>query len=103
MPTAVEVQRKEPARKARERIDIRLRPEVKSLIEKAAHIKGLTITDFIVQTAVDNAKQTIRENETWTLERPDAEIFAAALTNPVSLGPQLTAAAKRYKDRFLKR
>jgi uncharacterized protein (DUF1778 family) len=103
MPTAVAVQRKEPARKTRERIDMRLSPEVKNLIEKAAQIKGLTITDFIVQNAVENAKQAIREHETWTLERPDAEIFAAALTNPVSLGPQLTGAAKRYKDRFLQR
>jgi len=103
MPTAVAGTGKETARKARERIDIRLRPDHKSFIEKAAHIKGLTLTDFIVQNAIDCAKQAIREHETWTLERPDAEIFAAALTNPVSLGPQLTKVAKRYKDRFLQR
>lgn len=103
MPTAVEPIRKETARKARERIDVRLRPEQKSFIEKAAHIKGLTVTDFIVQTAVENAKKAIREYETWTLERPDAELFATALANPPVLGPQLTQAAKRYKERFLER
>jgi hypothetical protein len=59
------------ARRARERIDIRLRPEQKTEIERAAHIKGLTITDFIIQNAVTNARQAIREYETWTLERPD--------------------------------
>ncbi len=86
---------------ARERIDIRLRPEQKTFIERAAHIKGLTLTDFIVQNALENARQAIRDHESWTLELPDAELFAAALTKPPSLGPQLTKAAKRYRRRFL--
>jgi uncharacterized protein (DUF1778 family) len=101
MATATVMQR--TTRQARERIDVRLRPEQKSEIEMAAHIKGLTMTDFIIQNAVTNARQTIREYETWTLERPDAEIFAKALMEPATLGPQLTEAAKRYKERFLPR
>ena len=100
---AAEPIQQEMSGKTRERIDIRLRPEQKIFIEKAAHIKGLTLTDFIIQNAVENAKQAIREYETWTLERPDAELFAAALMNPPAIGPQLTQAAKRYKDRFLQR
>jgi uncharacterized protein (DUF1778 family) len=103
MATAVEPLRKEPARRDRERIDVRLRPEQKAEIERAAHIKGLTVTDFIVQNAVANARQAIREYETWTLERPDAEIFAAALMAPATPGPQLAQAAKRYKERFLQK
>lgn len=102
MSTAAVSMRKQAAPKARERIDIRLRPEQKAEIEKAAHIKGLTITDFIIQNAVTNAKQAIREYETWSLERPDAEIFAAALMEPAVLGPKLTQVARRYKERFLK-
>ena len=87
-------------RRDRERIDIRLRPEQKTEIETAAHIKGLTVTDFIIQNAVTSARQTIREYETWTLERPDAEIFASALAEPPVLGPQLTHASRRYKERL---
>src|SRR5579864_4758731 len=101
MAPATGPMRKIAVRKTRERIDVRLRPEQKTEIERAAHIKGLTITDFIIQNAVTNARQTIRKYETWTLERPDAEIFAAALMEPASLGPRLTRAAKRYKERFL--
>lgn len=95
--------RTQTARKTNERIDVRLRPEQKSEIEKAAHIKGLTVTDFIVQNAVDNARQTIRDYETWTLERPDVEIFAAALAQPATIGPQLVQAAKRYRQRIFAR
>jgi uncharacterized protein (DUF1778 family) len=101
MATAVAPVQKQTARKARERIDVRLRPEQKSEIERAAHIKGLTVTDFIIQNAVASARAAIREYETWTLERPDAEIFAAALMEPAALGPQLTEAARRYKERFI--
>jgi uncharacterized protein (DUF1778 family) len=100
MASAVAPVRRETVRKVRERIDVRLRPEQKAEIEKAAHIKGLTVTDFIIQNAVANARQTIREYETWTLERPDAEIFAAALLEPATLGPRLAKAAKLYKERF---
>jgi uncharacterized protein (DUF1778 family) len=89
------------ASQTRDRIDVRLRPEQKSEIEAAAHIKGLTMTDFIVQNAITVARQTIREYETWTLERPDAEIFATALETTAKLGPQLTNAARRYKERLL--
>lgn len=91
----------EGTRKTRERIDVRLRREQKMFIEKAAHIKGLTVTDFIIQNAVENARKTIRDYEAWTLELPDAELFAAALAAPASLTPRQAAAAERYKKEFL--
>ena len=91
------------AKQTRERIDVRLRREQKDFIEKAAHIKGLTVTDFIIQNAVENAQRTIREYEVWTLELPDAELFAEALAAPPSLGPRLADAAQRYKEEFLQR
>ena len=93
----------EATRKTRERIDVRLRREQKVFIEKAAHIKGLTVTDFIIQNAVENAQKTIRDYEAWTLELPDAELFAAALAAPASLTPRQAAAAERYKREFLQR
>jgi len=94
---------KETTRKARERIDVRLRPEQKTEIERAAHIKRTHGDRFHHSDAVAKCQKAIREYETWTLERPDAEIFAAALLEPTALGPQLAQAAKRYKERFLKR
>jgi len=93
----------EPKRKTRERIDVRLLREQKIFIEKAANIKGLTVTDFIIQNAVENAQKTIRDHEVWTLELPDAELFAAALAAPASITPRMAAAAGRYKKEFLRR
>jgi hypothetical protein len=50
-----------------------------------------------------NGPQTIEESETWTLERPDAELFAAALHKRAKLGPRLARTAKRYEENFLNR
>jgi uncharacterized protein (DUF1778 family) len=94
--------RSKPARKDRERIDIRLRPEQKEEIEKAAAIKDLTTTDFIIQTAVSKARETIHNHETWLLDRVDSEIFAKALLEPAILEPEMAQLAKEYKERFLK-
>lgn len=88
--------------KARERIDVRLRPDQKICIEKAADIRGVSVTAFIIQNAVENASRTIQEHETWTLKRPDAELFFETLLKPPAPGARLTRAAKRYKERFLR-
>lgn len=90
------------APKARERIDVRLRPDQKTQIEKAAGIKGISVSDFIIQNALENASRTIREHETWILERPDAELFFKALINPPTPGPRLMRVARRYKERYLR-
>ena len=87
---------------ARTRIDVRLRAEQKLFIEKAAAIKGVSITDFIIQNAVEDATRTIREHERWTLEQPDAELFFTALLHPAAPGRQLKKAARRYRERYLR-
>jgi uncharacterized protein (DUF1778 family) len=45
--------------------------------------------------------RTIREYETWTLERSDAELFLATLLNPPAPGTRLLRAAAQYKERYL--
>ena len=86
------------ARRNRERIDVRLRPEQKKCIERAADLKGLTLTDFIIQNAVATANATIRQHESWVLERPDAELFFEALLHPPEPGFRLREAVRRYKE-----
>lgn len=100
MAIAVAPARKQPKR-ASQRIDVRLREEQKNRIERAALIRGVTLTDFIIQNALEVANRTIREHETWKLERPDAEAFFSALIRPSKPTPRLMRSAKRYKERYL--
>lgn len=65
------------------RFNARLPKEQKVLFEKAAYLGGYrSLTDFIIHTAQEKAKEIInKETEFITSER-DAEFFFDALINP---------------------
>lgn len=82
-----------------ERTEARLRTDQKARIERAAHLKGLSVSDFMVQNADEAAIRTIKEYETWTLDNRDRDLFIKSLLNPPPPGARLRAAAARYKKR----
>ncbi len=61
------------------RLEARVSPETKSLCQKAARIQGSTLTEFVVNCAVDAAKRTVRENEFAELTQRDRTAFVEAL------------------------
>ena len=81
------------------RLEARLTLDQKEHIERAARIKGTSISDFVVLSADDAAIRTIREQEVLVLNERAREVFAQALLHPPVPGRRLTAAAKRYKER----
>ena len=83
----------------KERLEARLTPEQKKHIERAAQIKGTSVSDFVVLSAADAAVRTIREQEVLTLNERAREVFVEALLNPPAPGARLVAAAKRYRER----
>ena len=82
-----------------ERTEARLLPEQKKRIERAASLKGLSVSDFIVQHADEAAIRTIQQHAAWTLESNDREVFVRALLSPSEPNARLKAAATRYKER----
>jgi uncharacterized protein (DUF1778 family) len=87
------------ANRRTERTEARLLPEQKMRIERAASIKGLSFSDFMVQHADEAAIRTIQQHTTWTLENEDRDFFIQALINPPKPSSRLKSAARRYKDR----
>jgi uncharacterized protein (DUF1778 family) len=82
-----------------QRTEARLLPEQKKRIERAARLKGLSLSDFIVQHADEAAIRTIQMYTSWTLEDKDRDIFVRALLNPPEPNVCMKAAVKRYKKR----
>jgi uncharacterized protein (DUF1778 family) len=82
-----------------QRTEARLLPEQKLRIERAAMLKGLSLSDFMVQNADEAAIRTIQQHESWTLEKQDRDIFVQALIDSPAPGKRLQAAARRYKER----
>jgi uncharacterized protein (DUF1778 family) len=82
-----------------ERTEARLLPEQKMRIERAANIKGLSFSDFLIQHADEAAIRTIQQHTTWTLENQDRDFFIQALLHPPEPSARLKSAAHRYKNR----
>jgi uncharacterized protein (DUF1778 family) len=66
-----------------ERIDIRLRADLKRLVEEAAELSSQTVASFVASTVVERAKHVIESQQSLRLGRADAEAFLAALERPV--------------------
>jgi uncharacterized protein (DUF1778 family) len=83
--------------KAEDRIDARLPVETKQVIERAAFISGVTLSDFVVSKAYEAARVLVREHETWVLNRRQSKAFVEALLNPEEPNEVLKTAAARYE------
>ncbi len=85
-----------------ERTEARLLPEQKKRIETAARLKGLSLSDFIVQHADEAAIRTIQMHTSWTLDNRDRDAFVRALLSPPLPDARLRAAARRYRKNLVK-
>jgi uncharacterized protein (DUF1778 family) len=83
-----------------ERTEARLLPEQKKRIEQAASLKGLSLSDFIVQHADEAAIRTIQLHTSWELEKRDRDVFVQVILAPPRPSTRMKAAVKRYKKRM---
>ena len=90
------VKRQQRSRKD-ERLEARVTPDQKRLIERAAELRGSTVTDFVVVSAQQAAADTIRDFETLVLRDQARDVFIKAILNPPLPNDAARAAAQRYK------
>jgi uncharacterized protein (DUF1778 family) len=86
-----------PAKTAR--LEARLTAEQKALFERAAHVAGRSVTDFVLTSAAEEARRVIREAEVLELSAADSAAFAAVILSPAAPSQRLRAAALRYAGR----
>ena len=84
----------------KERLEARLTAQQKKHIERAARIKGTSVSDFVVLSADAAALQAIREQEVLALKEEARKVFADALLRPPAPSRRLAAAARRYQQRL---
>ncbi|SRR6266540_7518060 len=73
------------------RIDIRLREDLKQLVEEAAELSSQTVASFVTSTVIERAKTVIESAQRIRLGRSDAEAFLTALERPVDRNDALGA------------
>lgn len=79
------------------RLNIRLRPEVKDRIERAANISGKTLTDFAVSVLSESAEGVLERHEAATLSDRDREIFLSVLDEKAKPNALLRRSRKTHK------
>ena len=80
-----------------ERLEARITPDQKRLIERAAKLRGTTLTEFVVASAQQAAADTIKDFEVLTLRGESRKVFVDSLLNPPPPNEAARAAAGRYK------
>lgn len=79
-----------------ERLETRVTPEQKSLIARAAALRGFSVTEFVIASAQRAASEAIKDFEMLTLHDQARDAFVSAILNPPSPTPAARRAAKRY-------
>lgn len=78
-----------------ERLEARVTPEEKKLLQEAAKAKGLTLTAFVTSSAREAALRVLREQHVIDLGRRDQRAFANALLKPAAPNERLRDIAAR--------
>jgi uncharacterized protein (DUF1778 family) len=89
--------------KEQARFDARLPKEQKQFFEKAAYLGGFrNLTDFVILTVQEKAKEIVKEKEQIIASEKDSQIFFDAITNPQKPSNALKKAVDEYNDFFQK-
>lgn len=76
-----------------ERIELRVVPSVRKIIQRATAISGLAAGDL----AYEGARRILEQHESLVLGSADREAFLKALTNPAPPTERLLRALRRHR------
>ena len=79
-----------------QRVQIRIAPTAKRMIERAATLQNTTVSGFVVNSALDAATHVIREHERIVLEARDWDVFLDALLDPPNPSAALRDAVQTH-------
>lgn len=82
------------------KITIRQPTRLKTKIEQAAALRGMTVTSFINGVLERVADRTIKRVRRRELTERDSRALLRMLTNPSGPNTALKKAAARYRERF---
>ena len=79
------------------RLEARISPAQKSVLQRAAALSGRTLSEFVVASAQEAASKVIENHELIRLSRAEQTAFVKTLLAPPAPGASLRKAAAAYK------
>jgi uncharacterized protein (DUF1778 family) len=80
-----------------DRLQIRVNPADKALLERAAAASHLNVSSFVLQAAALKAEEVLAERLSIRLSPDAAEAFSNALEQPAEVNERLAAALRRTR------
>jgi uncharacterized protein (DUF1778 family) len=84
-------------RQRNQRLEARVTPDQKEMIERAATVLGRSVTDFVVTSLQEAAQDALAKHSVWKLNQEQQQVFFDTLMNPPAPNPKLRSAFKRYE------
>jgi len=82
------------------RITARVDVDTQDLLTKAAALAGMSsINSFVLNAAIEKAKQVIEREQALKLSQADAVLLMEALDNPAVANAKLKLASERYENK----
>ncbi|EGQ9892932.1 MULTISPECIES: type II toxin-antitoxin system TacA family antitoxin [Vibrio] len=82
------------------RITARVDVDTQDLLTKAAALAGMSsINSFVLNAAIEKAKQVIEREQALKLSQVDAALLMEALDNPAVVNANLKLASERYESK----
>ncbi len=82
------------------RIELRIKPEEKALLSRAAALRREDLTGFILHTVLPAAERIIEQSERIELSERDSQRVLELLENPPKPSAKLRAAARKHREIF---
>ena len=88
--------RTRPAKVRSERLEARVSPDQKLFFQRAAALKGISFTEFVIDSVHAAAVRAVEEHDVLKLSLEDKQKFVDVLMNPPAPNEALRLAAERY-------
>ena len=80
-----------------DRIDLRITREQKELFARAAALSGVSMSSFLVNNALDQARRIVVQSETITLSDRDRDLFYTILKNPPKANKNMVKLMRNHR------
>ena len=81
-------------------IDLRVTQEQKEILERAAALRGVSVSAYTLFHVLPAAKQEVDSHERLVLSDRDRDLFMSVIENPPELKGKLKSAIKQYQEKY---
>ncbi|MDP3636385.1 MAG: DUF1778 domain-containing protein [Azonexus sp.] len=82
------------------RLHIRCDQEVRRLLDKAAAYTHMSVSEFVLRNAVEQAQSVVQSHEAITVSQQDFDTFLTVLDAPDQAAPALRRAFARHAEQI---